>query len=374
MTDQEILCSMVLAATPHLKHADRIMLLETFKSASELYQQRHNLCDILPAISQSAVDIISNMDSLMPRAEQELQFAHNNDIQCLCYNSTNYPSRLRECANAPILLYYKGNANLNCPRVINMVGTRHCTEYGKDICRTFVTELSALCPDILIISGLAYGIDIHSHRAALQNNLNTVAVMAHGLDYIYPAIHRDTAKQMISQGGIITEYMSQTNVDKKNFISRNRIIAGMADATIVVESAIKGGSLITARFAIDYNRDVFAFPGRISDPYSQGCHALIRENTAALITSASDFLSTMNWTSNNTHKSNTQPIQRQIFPDLDPQETLIVDLLRNVDEIHSDEISQKTNIPIHKLNFILLNLETNGIIKSLAGNRYRLLM
>ena len=195
-------------------------------------------------------------------------------------NDERYPQRLKDCDDAPLMLFYKGNANLNQQRVINIVGTRHCTIYGQDIIRRFTADMKSLCPDTIIISGLAYGVDINAHRQALTNGMETVGVLAHGLDYLYPTAHRETATEMLRQGGLATEFMTGTNADKMNFVRRNRIVAGLADATIVVESASKGGSLITANLASDYNRDVFAFPGNVGAPYSMGTNNLIRDNKA----------------------------------------------------------------------------------------------
>lgn len=184
---------------------------------------------------------------------------------------------MRECDDAPLALFYRGNADLNTLHIINMVGTRHATPYGQDICTRFLADLSALCPNTLIVSGLAYGIDIHAHRAALQNHFKTIGVLAHGLDRIYPAEHRKTAVSMLEQGGLLTEFTSGTNPDRQNFVKRNRIVAGMSDATVVIESAAKGGALITAELAESYHRDCFAFPGRCNDEYSIGCNNLIRK-------------------------------------------------------------------------------------------------
>ena len=239
MTEQETIYTMALTRTPRVNTATQHRLMEELGSATAVFDHCRHIRDFYPDASDKLAAALQEMEAQVPRAEEELEFSQKHHIKCLCYHDTDYPSRLRECDDAPLLLYYKGNADLNRTHVINMVGTRHCTEYGKDICRRFVDELATLCPDVLVVSGLAYGIDIHSHRAALDNGLDTVGVLAHGLDQIYPRLHRDTAIQMTSQGGLLTEFMSRTNADKVNFVRRNRIVAGMADATIVVESAEK---------------------------------------------------------------------------------------------------------------------------------------
>ena len=249
------------------------------------------------------------------RAEQEMEFVEKNRLSCLTLKDEAYPSRLRECEDAPIVLFFKGNTDFNRLHVIDMVGTRRATDYGKQFCADFLRDLAVLCPDVLVVSGLAYGIDIHAHRAALANHLPTVAVLAHGLDRIYPYVHRKTAIDMLAQGGLLTEFLTGTNPDKHNFVSRNRIVAGMSDATIVVESAAKGGSLITAELAEGYHRDCFAVPGRVTDESSIGCNRLIRDNKAALIQSAEEFVQIMGWAVAE-QPARTEGIQRNLFPEL----------------------------------------------------------
>ena len=250
------------------------------------------------------------------------------------------------------------------------MGTRHCTTYGQDLVRRFITDLRALCPQTLIVSGLAYGIDICAHSNALQQGFETVGVLAHGLDQIYPPAHRDAAGQMLSHGGLLTEYMSQTEALPNNFRQRNRIVAGISDATILVESAIKGGGLITCRIAQEYGRDVFAFPGAVGMPFSEGCNKMIRNNTAALITSTADFLDNMGW---KTAQQKPEAVERQLFPDLTPQEQQVVSLLQQTNDLQLNIISVKTNIPIGQLTALLFSLEMKGVIKPLAGGTYHLL-
>ncbi len=322
------------------------------------------------AVFESGVLADKNWQESMRRAEVELEFCEKKSVRVLCRHDADYPLRLRQCDDAPLMLFYRGNADLNAQRIISVVGTRHVTEYGKDLCRKFCEDLPALLPDVLIISGLAYGVDIHAHRSALRNGLPTVAVLAHGLDRIYPSLHRDTAKEMLGQGGLLTEHMTQTNPDKGNFVRRNRIVAGMADATVVVESAAKGGALITARLAQDYNRDVFAFPGRVGDQYSEGCNRLIRFNGAGLITSALDFVEAMNWEK----IKPKEPVQRELFPDLTPQEEIICRLLLGNDGKPINQIVVESNIPVGMVFSLLCGLELKGVVKQLVGGRYRLLL
>lgn len=373
MTEQEIIYTMALTRVPRVNIATQHRLLAESGSATAVYEQRKNIRDILPDASEKLTAALAEMERQTERAAEELEFARKKGIQCLCLQDNGYPSRLRECDDAPILLYYKGNADLNRCHVINMVGTRHCTEYGKDLCRHFLADLKRLCPDVLVVSGLAYGIDIQSHREALANGLDTVGVLAHGLDQIYPRLHRDTAIEMLSHGGLLTEFMSHTNADKVNFIRRNRIVAGTADATIVVESAEKGGSLITADIATSYNRDVFAFPGRVDDRYSQGCNRLISDNKASLLLNAEAFVTAMGWQTVTAESGKQEAMQRELFPDLSVEEQLITACLQKSGSLQINTIAIETNLPVHRLSAFLFNLEMKGIVKLMSGGVYRLL-
>lgn len=373
MTEQDLIYSMALSRALHFNVATQRLLIEKLGSATSVYENRHDIQQIYPETSGHLTAALEKMDDMLPRAKQELDFIREKGIKCLGYYDEDYPSRLRECDDAPILLFYKGNADLNRMRVINMIGTRNCTEYGKDICRHFLSDLRRMCPDVLVVSGLAYGIDINSHREALANHLDTVGVLAHGLDQIYPRMHASTANEMVKHGGLLTEFMSRTNADKVNFVRRNRIVAGMSDATIVVESASKGGALITAGIASSYNRDIFAFPGRTTDTYSQGCNTLIKENKATLIQSAQDFMEATGWNFENKTTKKDGGVQMELFPDLCKEEQLIIELLRKNENMQINALSIGTNIPTHKLSAFLFNLEMKGIIKLMSGGMYRLL-
>ena len=285
-------------------------------------------------------------------------------------NAPEYPARLRECPDAPLVLFSRGNADLNAQRIISVVGTRKISEYGKELCQNIITDLSKIIPETLIVSGLAYGVDIHIHRACIETGLPTIGVLAHGLDRIYPAMHRDTAKRMIEQGGLLTEYITTTVPDKGNFVRRNRIVAGMSDATVVIESAKKGGALITARLALDYNRDVFAFPGRVGDRYSEGCNALIRSNGAALATSAQDIVEALGWQTTN---EKTKPIQRELFPNLTEEQQTLCNALQNSDGRGLNELAITLNMPVQQISATLFDLEMTGVVKQMAGGRYKLL-
>jgi len=365
---------MALSRTPRVNVQNQRYLIDTMGSAQAVYDNRNDLKSHFPDASDAMLQKVAAMDTLMPRCQQELEWARSKHVECLCMSDERYPARLRECDDAPMLLYYCGTANLNSVHIINMVGTRQCTEYGKELCRSFVAELARECPDCVVVSGLAYGIDINSHRAALDNGLDTVGVLAHGLDQIYPRMHQQTAVDMLSRGGLLTEYMSGERPDKMNFVARNRIVAGMCEATVVVESAARGGSLITAHIAGDYNRDVFAFPGRIHDAASAGCNALIAQDRAHLITSASDMMDILGWPSASSVASQRQqPVQRELFIDLTDEEQSIVQALQSSDGKAVNQLSIETNISIGQLSALLFNLEMKGLVKMMNGGMYRLL-
>ena len=374
MTEQEILYTMALTRLPRLNQQMLRLLMGQMGNATAIYEHRADIRDVLPEATENLTESLMQMDGQLKRAEEELAFAQSGHIQCICLNDEEYPLRLRDCPDAPILLYYRGTADLNARHIVSVVGTRQITEYGKDMCRHFIHDLSQRCPDVLVISGLAYGVDIHAHRASLENGLGTVGVLAHGLDQIYPAHHRATAVKMLAQGGLLTEFMSRTFPDKRYFVQRNRIVAGISDATIVVESASKGGSLITAEIAESYHRDVYAFPGRIGDMYSEGCNELIRSNRAALLTDAESFVQYMGWEDEALRQKSLQDgIQQPLFPDLNEEEQRIVQVLQQCDSMQINVLSVKTGLSIGLLSSTLFTLEMKGIVKMLNGGMYRLL-
>lgn len=370
MQDEQIY-TLALTRIPGLGLMGAYNLVRTLGSASAIFQHRKELKELLPEVSDKLIKALDCPEAFH-RAEEELKYAEKNQIQCITLNDAAYPSRLKECEDAPLALFYRGNAPLNALKVISMVGTRHATAYGEDLCQSFIRELKELRPDVLIVSGLAYGIDICAHRAALQHGFATIGVLAHGLDRIYPTAHRKTAIDMMNHGGLLTEFMSGTNPDRQNFVKRNRIVAGMSDATIVVESAIKGGALITAELAESYHRDCFAFPGRTTDIYSAGCNEIIRNNRASLLSSAEDFVNAIGW--NLTNNKTKDVIQRELFPELSEEEKKIVQVLhRNPDGIQINTLVVETNIPINRISAILFELEMKGVVRALAGGVYRLL-
>ena len=345
-------------------------LIEEVGSAKELIENAGNIKDIVPEAGPRLCELL-NDESLIVNAEKEIEFIEKNNIRLICKGDKDYPYRLAECNDAPLVLHGMGNADLNAKHIVSIVGTRHASEYGKSVCENFVADLAKFVPGTLIVSGLAYGIDVCAHRAALKAGLPTVGVLAHGLDRIYPTSHRSTAKSMIENGGLLTEFMSGTNPFPQNFVQRNRIVAGMADATVVIESASKGGSLITASLATGYDRDCFAFPGRINDQYSQGCNELVSRNRAALITSAYDFVEAMNWDMA-TKKKSAEDLQTELFPDMSPEETAVMTALReNSDGLQVNQMVVQLNTPINKLLPLLFEMEMKGYIKAVAGGCYR---
>jgi DNA processing protein len=370
----EVIAAMTLMRINYFSLSGLTLMYRELGNAQTIIEHHANIRDIFPDASEKLVNGLRNIDEARARAEAELEFCQKHGIQPLPMNDERYPARLRECDDAPLMLFYRGNADLNQQRVINIVGTRHCTAYGKDVISRFVRDLKSLCPQLLIVSGLAYGVDINAHRAALENGYETVGVLAHGLDQIYPPRHRETAIKMISQGGLLTEFFTQTNADKVNFVRRNRIVAGMSDACILVESAARGGGLITARLSRDYNRDVFAFPGRVGDEYSEGCNNLIRNNGAALITSAQDFVEAMGWiTDAQLNEARQKGIERQLFPSLSPEEMQIVGALQKQNDQQINMLSVTSNLPVARLTAILFEMELKGVVKVLAGGTYHLL-
>ena len=373
--EQEIFYAMALTRLTNFNFQQALELYKAVGSAQRIYEHRNEIQDIIGDCSPRLIEALKDWNEPMKRAEVEWNYMQEHQIRALTLCDDDYPQRLCECPDAPIVLYYKGNADLNQAKVINIVGTRQCTQYGQDLIRRFVSDLRTHCPEVLIVSGLAYGVDIHAHRQALANGYPTIGVLAHGLDQIYPYRHRETAAQMINHGGLLTEFMTQTNADKPNFVRRNRIVAGMSDACIVVESAAKGGGLITAEIAQSYDRAVFAFPGAVGMTYSEGCNNLIRDNGAALISNASDFVKAMGWQDEaRRQRVLTDGIERNLFPDLSPDETKVVSLLQQTNDLQLNILSVKTGIPIGQLTALLFQLEMKGVVKPLAGGMYHLLL
>jgi DNA processing protein len=303
-------------------------------------------------------------------AEKEVEFNTKFGVKTIFFLDQDYPKRLIHCEDSPITIFTLGNCNYNSTKIISIVGTRKATDYGKDFCKQLITDFKNSGIEIIIVSGLAYGIDIAAHKAALDENISTVGVLAHGLDNIYPAAHRKFAKQMILNGGLITEFLTNTTPDKPNFVKRNRIIAGLADATIVVESDRKGGALITADIANSYNRDVFALPGRKSDKYSSGSNQLIKTNRAILAESATDIATFLGWESN----IDKEATQSSFFTDFEPDELSIALLLEKEGNLPIDMLALLAKMPVSKVSATLLGMEFKSIVKCLPGKVFKLCM
>ncbi len=335
-------------------------------SAEEVFKTKQSLLEKIPGIGPKTANSIVK-HAVFERAEQELKFIDKYKIEPIFYTDKNYPKRLKNCADSPALLYFKGKADLNNQKTIAIVGTRNASNYGKAFCEKLISGLKD--HNMLIVSGLAYGIDVAAHKCAVAQKQTTIGVLGHGLDRIYPALHRSVAESMLANGGLLTEFPSQTNPDRQNFPKRNRIIAGMADAVIVVEAAKKGGALITAEIANSYNRDVFALPGRVDDEFSEGCNFLIKTNRANLITLPQDIEYIMGWELNSEVKSREAP---KLFLDLSKEELEIVEAIRQADSIAIDDLQIKLNFNQSKLAMLLLNLEMQSVIIALPGRVYRL--
>ena len=341
-------------------------LLTHFESAEQIFKTPKAKLVHVPGLGEKRVSDLG-FSAALERAEEELRFMEKNDIRPIFYTDPAYPKRLKNCADGPILLYAKGNAELNRQHVISIVGTRNATDYGKQLCSELVEELKQY--NVLIVSGLAFGIDVCAHKECLKQDMSTVGVLGHGLDRIYPALNRSTADKMLEQGGLLSEYPSGTIPDRENFPQRNRIVAGMSDATVVIEAGIKGGALITAEIANSYNRDVFAFPGRVDDEYSEGCNFLIRNNKAALLTCAADLAYSLGWERLDEIKPKEQ---LALFMDLADDERVIFDIIHEHKlPLAIDDLAIKANMPMSQLTMNLLNMEMQGFIRSLPGKTYR---
>lgn len=363
MNDQELFYLLALQAVDGVGDIIAKKLLMHFGSAEAVFKAKTTQ---LAAIEGIGTILLKNLkdQSVFAKAERELQFIASRQLTVTSYQDTKYPERLKHCFDSPLVLFSSGNIDLQNQKTISIVGTRQITSYGLEFCRKFMEELASMNP--VIVSGFAYGVDIAVHQLAMENNLQTIGVVAHGLNQIYPKSHKKYVAKMEENGGFMTEFWSSSNPDKENFVRRNRIVAGMTEATIVIESAERGGSLITANLANDYNRDVFAVPGRVSDKYSQGCNTLIKTQKANVLTSASDLIYMLNWDIEKEVKS----IQKQLFVALDDDEQKIYDYLLQSGKELLDVIAMRCDFPIYKISGILLNMELKGVIRPLPGKLF----
>jgi DNA processing protein len=342
-------------------------LVSKLEKLELLFTEKFKDIQHVTGFSRSLLLNMKREDALR-KADEHLNYILKHAIQTHFYLDSNYPRRLKQCDDAPLLLYSKGNFDPNPERAVAIVGTRSSTNYGAILCEQLISSFSE--KNIQVVSGMAYGIDIQAHRHSVKNDIETIGVLGHGLDRIYPSIHRRIAENMFNNGGLLTEFPFGTKPDKENFPRRNRIVAGLTDATIVIESSIKGGSLITARLANDYNRDVYAFPGNIGSVYSEGCNSLIKKQQAHLVLSGDDFLSQMNWV---VDEAKPIAVQRSCFIELSDIERSICLNLEGKSGEYIDMIANQTNLPISSLNIHLFHLEMKGMIQTLPGKKYRLI-
>ncbi len=367
---EEKIARIALTMFSHVGLRRARQLLLHFGSALDFFHASEEEWLAIPNISESYItDWKTEQEQVWKAAGKEMLFIEQHDIRTYCFLDADYPSRLRNCPDAPCLLYSKGNINLESAHILSVVGTRQPTDRGKEICQKIITDLAAYVPDLTIVSGLAYGIDITAHKAALEAGIPTIIIPGHGLDRIYPALHRQIAIQALQTGGILTEYPSGTTPEKQNFVARNRIIAGLSDATLVIESKAKGGSLITADMANSYNREVFTVPGRVDDTNSAGCNNLIKRNQALLVDSAADIIQAMQWEST---QAETETESLTLFEDLSPQEEQIMQILRQEpDGVHVNIVVIETGLPYPEVTSALFTLEMAGMVRALPGSIYR---
>lgn len=342
-------------------------LINHCASAQDVFKAKPSQLKAIDGIGDVVIRKLKDKTAF-DKAEQEMRFIENQKITVLSYQSDAYPERLKHCIDGPVLLFAKGNMDLRNRKVISIVGTREITSYGTDFCRKLIEDLAIFNP--VIVSGFAYGVDIVAHQAAMEHSLQTIGVLAHGLNQIYPKTHKKYVARMEDHGGFLTEFWSSSNPEKENFVKRNRIVAGMSEATIVIESAEKGGSLITATMANDYNRDVFAVPGRTSDRFSQGCNNLIKTQNANMMTSAADLVYMLNW---ELESKNSKAVQKQLFVVLESDEQKIYDYLQKNGKQLLDVIALECGFPIFRISGLLLSMELKGLIRPLPGKLFEVI-
>jgi DNA processing protein len=364
MTPSELLHTLALLQVEGVGDILAKKLIHHCGNAENVFATKKAQLQKIEGIGATIIKNIHNKAGFA-KAEAELQFLEQEQINSLYFQDENYPFRLKHCYDSPILLFQSGTVAQQNRKIISIVGTRQMTTYGAEVTKKLIEELAPLQP--IIVSGFAYGVDIYAHQAAMDCGLQTIGVLAHGLNQIYPKTHKKYIAKMEQNGGFLTEFWSSSQPDKENFIKRNRIVAGISEATIVIESAEKGGSLVTANLANDYNRDVFAVPGRTTDKYSQGCNQLIKTQRANLITSAADLVYLLNWKLPTTLKKEQKAIQKQLFVSLTAEEQSIYEYLQKTGKEAIDIIAVNCNIPIYRLSSLLLNMELKGVIRPLPG-------
>jgi len=342
-------------------------LINSVGCAKAVFNEKKSAIRKIPGIGEFVAGKISE-NNLLDKAEEEIRYIEKNNIKAVCFMDKEYPDKLNQCPDGPVIIYIKGDVDFNTGKFISIVGTRTPTSYGINITKKLVEEFAQRNHRPVIVSGLAYGIDICAHKAALNNHFQTVAVLGHGMKYIYPAVHSSFSLKIIENGALVTDFPGYEKPERNNFIKRNRIIAGLSDATIIIESGVKGGALITADLADSYDRDVFAIPGRVGDTYSSGTNLLIKKNKASLAESCEDIEYMMGWGL----KGQSVAIQQELFNELPEEEQMLLNLIAKEEKIEFDQLCIRTNMPVNKLSAHLLNLEFGGLIETAPGNIYTL--
>ncbi len=364
MSDNELLYALALQRTKNIGDVNAKRLISKCGSAENVFLEKKQHLMKINGIGSYAMRYLFDGANLR-EAEKELVYLQENNITARYFLDNSYPERLRYCIDAPLVLFSKGNINLNNPRVISIVGTRKITSYGRSFCQQLIEEIKDYQP--IVVSGFAYGVDIYAHQMAMKHQLQTIGVMAHGLEQMYPKVHQKYAEGVLNNGGFLTEFWHTDSIQRENFLQRNRVIAGMSEATIVIESAEKGGSLVTADIAFSYNREVFAVPGRANDVYSKGCNNLIKRNKAAILTSGKDLARYLNW---DLEQERPKIVQKQLFVEMSVEEQKIHDFLMSKGKQLLDVISLECQIPVHKATTFLLQMEMKGLIKPLPGKLF----
>jgi DNA processing protein len=366
MDDINLLYTLALQKATNIGDITAKKLIQHCGSTEAIFKEKESLLHKINGIGSYICKSLKNKNLLI-EAEKELKYIQNNAIEHWYYQDEDYPKRLKHCVDGPILLFHTGAINLEQQHIISIVGTRNITNHGRRLCEEIVEDLSLLNP--IIVSGFAYGTDITAHKSAIKNNIQTIGCLAHGLNQIYPKAHKKYMRDVEANGGFVTEFWSSSNPDRENFIKRNRVIAGLSEATLVIESAEKGGSLITADIANSYNREVFALPGRSDDTFSTGTNNLIKLQRAQLITSAADIAYMLNWDV----KQAKKPIQPQLFVDLNHEEEKIVTYLKHKDKAGLDDIAKSCDLTIYQTSSTLLNLELKGVTRPHPGKQFELI-
>ncbi len=355
-----------LSLIPRIGDINARKLVAHIGSVEGVFSEPYNSLIRIPGIGSGLAKYICER-SYLDTAEKEVAYIEKNNIKSFFYLDQDYPYRLRQCEDSPVIFYFRGECDLNASRILSVVGTRNATNRGRETCEKIISGLANGHPGLIIVSGLAYGIDISAHRAAIDNHLPTIAVLGHGFKTTYPSVHRQVAETILSNGGLLTDFLSDELPERNNFIKRNRIIAGISDATLVVESGIKGGALITADIAGSYNRDVFAVPGRPEDQWSMGCNSLIKSNKAALVETTEDIEYLLDWRP----EGKKAPVQRMLFSELQDDERIVFENISREGEMGIDQICRATGMPVFRLSSLLLQMEFSGIIRCYPGNIYR---